>query len=72
MEAIKQKPKNITNYRKDFTPEERALYNAYVVTRMKIYYKTDKGKESAERNTKIFLEKKKLQNEANNQMIKTA
>lgn len=61
MEEIKQKPKNITNYRKDFTPEERAAYNAYVVSRMKIYYKTDKGKQVAQRNNKIFLEKKKLE-----------
>lgn len=61
MEDIKQKPKNITNYRKDFTAEERAAYNAYVVSRMKVYYKTDKGKQAAVRNNKIFLEKKKLE-----------
>ena len=59
MEEIKQKPKNITNYRKDFTPEERAAYNAYVVSRMKIYYKTPKGKEVAAKNNKIYSKKKK-------------
>jgi len=71
MEVIKQKPKNITNYRKDFTPEEKAAYNAYVVTRMKIYQKTENGKQVAARNTKNYLEKKKLE-AVNNQMIKIA
>jgi hypothetical protein len=71
MEVIKQKPKNITNYRKDFTPEEKAAYNAYVVTRMKIYQKTENGKQVAARNTKNYLEKKKLES-LNNQMIKIA
>jgi hypothetical protein len=69
MEVIKQKPKNITNYRKDFTPEEKAAYNAYVVTRMKIYQKTENGKQVAARNTKNYLEKKKLE-AVNNQTIK--
>lgn len=67
MEVVKQKPKNITNYRKDFTPEEKAAYNAYVVTRMKIYQKTENGKQVAARNTKNYLEKKKLES-LNNQM----
>lgn len=67
MEVVKQKPKNITNYRKDFTPEEKAAYNAYVVTRMKIYQKTENGKQVAARNTKNYLEKKKLE-AVNNQM----
>jgi len=71
MEVVKQKPKNITNYRKDFTPEEKAAYNAYVVTRMKIYQKTENGKQVAARNTKNYLEKKKLE-AVNNQMIKIA
>lgn len=61
MEEVKQKKRNITNYRKDFTPEEKAEYNAYVVSRMKVYFKTDKGKEVAARNTKNHLEKKKLE-----------
>ena len=52
MEDIKQKPKNITNYRKDFTPEEKAAYNAYCVSRMSIYLKTENGKAVAARNTK--------------------
>jgi hypothetical protein len=69
MEVVKQKPKNITNYRKDFTPEERAAYNAYVLTRMKIYYQTENGKKVAARNTMNYLQKKKLQNEALNNQI---
>lgn len=64
MEEIKQKPKNITNYRKDFTPEERIAYNAYVVSRMKVYYKTPKGKQVAAKNNKIYFEKKKLEQSA--------
>jgi hypothetical protein len=71
MEVVKQKPKNITNYRKDFTPEERAAYNAYVLTRMKIYYQTENGKKVAARNTMNYLQKKKLE-AVNNQMIKIA
>jgi hypothetical protein len=67
MEVVKQKPKNITNYRKDFTPEERAAYNAYVLTRMKIYYQTENGKKVAARNTMNYLQKKKLE-ALNNQM----
>ena len=59
MEDIKQKPKNITNYRKDFTPEEKAAYNAYCVSRMSIYLKTENGKAVAARNTKKYLEKKR-------------
>jgi len=69
MEVVKQKPKNITNYRKDFTPEERAAYNAYVLTRMKIYYQTENGKKVAARNTMNYLQKKKLE-ASNNQIIK--
>ena len=67
MEVVKQKPKNITNYRKDFTPEERAAYNAYVLTRMKIYHQTENGKKVAARNTMNYLQKKKLES-LNNQI----
>jgi hypothetical protein len=51
--------KQYTNYRKDFTPEERTAYNAYVKGRMTLYFKTEKGKAKAsEHNKKQYYKRK--------------
>jgi hypothetical protein len=47
-------------YRKDFTDEERALYNQYVSNRMCVYFKTEKGKLKANENNRKYYHKKKL------------
>lgn len=50
---------NTTNYRKNFTPEERAQYNAYCCKRMTEYFHTPKGKEKQkEMNRKAYLKRK--------------
>lgn len=46
-------------YRKDFTDEERALYNQYVSNRMCVYFKTEKGKLKANENNRKYYYKKK-------------
>jgi hypothetical protein len=46
-------------YRKDFTEEERALYNQYVSNRMCAYFKTEKGKLKANENNRKYYYKKK-------------
>ena len=46
-------------YRKDFTDEERALYNKYVSSRMCAYFKTEKGKLKANENNRKQYYKKK-------------
>jgi len=46
-------------YRKDFTDEERALYNQYVSDRMCVYFKTEKGKLKASEHNKKYYHKKK-------------
>jgi len=65
--------KQYTNYRKDFTPEERIAYNAYVKGRMNIYFKTDKGKAKARECSKKHYYKikdEKINNEKiNNEKI---
>jgi hypothetical protein len=46
-------------YRKDFTDEERAVYNKYVSNRMCVYFKTEKGKlKASENNRKQYYKKK--------------
>jgi hypothetical protein len=51
--------KNITNYRNNFTPEERAEYNAYCCQRMTVYFNTPKGKEKQkEINRKAYQRRK--------------
>lgn len=51
--------KNITNYRDNFTPEERKEYNAYCCKRMTAYFNTPKGKEKQkEMNRKSYLKRK--------------
>ena len=47
-------------YRKDFTEQERALYNQYVSNKMCIYFKTEKGKLKANENNRKYYHKKKL------------
>ena len=50
---------NTTNYRKNFTPEEKAQYNAYCVGRMTAYFNTPKGKEKQkELNRKAYQKRK--------------
>lgn len=50
---------NTTNYRKNFTPEEKAQYNAYCVERMTAYFNTPKGKEKQkEMNRKAYQKRK--------------
>lgn len=46
-------------YRKDFTDEERAVYNKYVSNRMCVYFKTEKGKLKANENNRKQYYKKK-------------
>lgn len=46
-------------YRKDFTDEERAVYNKYVSNRMCVYFKTEKGKLKANENNRKYYYKKK-------------
>ena len=48
-------------YRKDFTDEERALYNQYVSDKMCVYFKTEKGKLKASEHNKKYYQKKKEQ-----------
>jgi hypothetical protein len=50
---------NITNYRNNFTPEEREAYNTYCVGRMKAYFNTPKGKEKQKENNKLQYQKRK-------------
>jgi len=47
-------------YRKDFTEQERALYNQYVSNKMCIYFKTEKGKLKVNENNRKHYHKKKL------------
>lgn len=50
---------NTTNYRKNFTPEEKAQYNAYCCKRMTEYFHTPKGKEKQkELNRKAYQKRK--------------
>jgi len=51
--------KQYTNYRKDFTPDERIAYNNYVKERMTIYFKTDKGKAKAKEHNQKYRDKKR-------------
>ena len=40
------KTRPFTNYRKDFTPEEKVKYNEYVRQRMRVYHDSDKGRKA--------------------------
>ena len=51
--------KQYTNYRKDFTPEEKAAYNAYVVSRMQVFRKTEHGREVINANNKLAYYRRK-------------
>jgi len=50
---------NTTNYRPNFTAEEKKQYNAYCVQRMLAYYKTPKGKEKRKEINRIAYQKRK-------------
>lgn len=50
---------NVTNYRKNFTQEERDAYNTYCVGRMTAYFNTPKGKEKQKENNKLQYQKRK-------------
>ena len=50
---------NVTNYRKNFTDEERKAYNAYCVGKMTAYFNTPKGKEKQKENNKLQYQKRK-------------
>jgi peptidoglycan hydrolase CwlO-like protein len=62
--------KQYTNYRKDFTPDERIAYNNYAKGRMLIYFKTDKGKAKVKEHNKKLYNKKKEQKKVNEELKK--
>ena len=62
------KMRTCTNYRKDFTPEERIKYNEYVKQRMRIYHASDKAK--ANRQAYYQLKKKINQEQQSDVCVK--
>jgi len=50
---------NTTTYRKDFTDEERIAYNKYMVSRMQVFRKTDRGREVVNANNRKAYYKRK-------------
>ena len=60
---------NTTNHRHNFTDEERIAYNKYMVSRMKLYAQTEKGKEVIRNNNRMCYLRRKAKKLEEQKMI---